>query len=268
MKKHQQVPAKKNSEYSLTVSRALEVLSLFSANRSELSLAEMIRETGLPKASILRFMQSMLMHEYIEQDPVTKRFRPSVELFRVGSIFGNRGLQALVQPILHTVTEETGFSTYFSVLRADTMLIVANKEGRGVLRYSIPVGTINPAHSTSAGQAALSTFADAAVIERLTNTEIKRTTKNAPGTLAQLLTRLRTVRDQGYAVSWEMSTPGVGSVSAAAISANGELAGVFSLGFGTGQITEADCKRLGLRIRTAADTLSAMIKKAKPLASS
>lgn len=251
MKKSRSTP-----EYSLTVSRALEVLSLFTVDRNELSLAEITRETGLAKASVLRFLQALLKHGYVEQDALSRQFRPGMELFRIGSIYRSTSLQTLAQPALNALADETGFSTYFSVLRETQMVIVASAESRGVLRYTAELGSTIPAHSTAAGQAALSTFSDAEVIERMAGIDFPRSSRTAPSSLTQLLARLRTVRSQGYAISWEMSTPGVGSVAAPALGKNQELAGVFTLGFGTGQIIKSQCPKLGAKVVAAAQHFS------------
>ncbi len=252
-------------EFSLTVSRALGILSLFSPSRPELGLAEISRDTKLSKPSVLRFMQAMLMHGYVEQDEQSKKYRPGIETFRIGTLVGERGIRTVALPVLRALSEETGFSTYMSVLRADKMVIMASVEGGGPLRLSAPVGEMISVHNTSTGQAALSMFDDEAVTDIVKNSKISRTTASAPATKSQLLEKLQQVRAQGYALSWEMSVPGVGSVAAPVTDANGRLAAVCTLGFGTGQVSKADCPRLGAKIKAAARNLSAALSKSAGL---
>lgn len=248
------------AEFSLTVSRALRILSMFSPTRPQLGLAEIARDTRLSKPSVLRFMQSLLMHGYIEQDEQTKKYRPGVETFRIGSLVGGWRPRTIALPVMRSLAEDTGFTTYLSVRRVDRMVVMASVDGRGPLRFSIPLGTTIPVHSTSSGQAALSVMEDAEIIDLLRDTKIARTTQTAPATLPQVMERIRQVRSQGYALSWEMTSPGVGSVSAPVVDGEGKLAAVLTTGFGTGQVEKSETPRLGAKINAAARAVSAALR--------
>ncbi|MEK1932969.1 MAG: IclR family transcriptional regulator, partial [Pararhizobium sp.] len=253
-------PAPAASEFSLTVSRALGILSMFSPSRPQLSLVEISRESKLSKPSVLRFMQALLIHGYVEQDPNTKKYRPGYETFRVGSLVGGYGLRTTALPIMRAITEKLGFTTYLSILRSDKMLVLLSVEGKGPLRYTVPVGEVLPLTSTSAGQAALSVFDDAEIADILKDSKFERQTRVAPGSMSELLERVRQVRMHGYALSWEMTSPGVGSVASPAIGGDDTLVAVLSLGFGTGQVDRTQVGELGRNIAQAAEDLSAVLR--------
>ena len=64
------------------------------------------------------------MHGFVDQDPVTKRYRPGFESFRVGSLFiSQSGLQMGALPRMRALTSETGFTSYLSALRDDRMVV-------------------------------------------------------------------------------------------------------------------------------------------------
>lgn len=247
-------------EFSLTVSRALTVLSMFSRKRPTLALSEISKETKLSKASVLRFMQALILHGYVEQDAVTRKYRPGFEAFRIGSLVGGLGLRTIALPIMRFLTSETGFTSYLSVMFRDHMMPIASVEGNGPLRLNIPIGEQIPLHSTSTGQAALSVLDDAEVCRLLRDCTFVTNSPRAPASLPQLLKRLAEVRSQGYALSWEMSSPGVGSVSSPAVGPDGRVAAVMTLGFGIGQVEKAACGALGLKVNRAAKQLTELLQ--------
>ena len=247
------------AEFSLTVSRALSILSMFSASRTELSLAEICRHTRLSKTSVLRLLQALNLHGYVMLDPRTRHYVPGYEVFRIGSLVGQWGIRPIALGVMQKLTDETGFTTIVSVPQGRHIVVLASVEGKTNLRYVVPNGDQLTLHGTAAGQAALSTYPDAKVTEMLRDETFSNCRPSAPSNIEELVERLHHIRHQGYALSWEMVSPGVGSVSSPVIGVNGELAAVLTLGFGTGQVAREECDHLGKRIQRAASELTAAL---------
>ena len=137
-------------EFSLSASRALQILSAFSPGQLDLGVSELSRMLGLSKPSVARFLSALERHRYVEQDPVTRRFSLGSEVYRLGSLFTPFGrLVALARPILDELVAASGFTAYLSIRRQDAMVLLAAVEGPGPIRYSIPVGHILPLHSSA-----------------------------------------------------------------------------------------------------------------------
>lgn len=251
-----------SSEYSLTVSRALTILSLFLPQRTEVSLAEISKLTGLSKQSVLRFVKSMIAHGYLEQDPQTKRYRPGIETFRVGSLVADPEVRKLALPFMRELSLDCGFTSYLSLMRTDSMIVLSSFESNSVLRFSLPVGLVVQLSNTSVGQAALSTMPDEDVRHLFERIPFAPGGPLAPQDIETLLKRLREVRRRGYSHSWEMSEPGVGSVSSPVTSPATRKTLVMTVGFGTGQIDQAEVDALGRKLHTAAERLGAELTRA------
>ncbi len=230
-----------------------------------MNLSEISAETGLSKPSVLRFLHALMLHGYVDVDPQTKRYRPGYEAFRVGSLVGVWGIRPMALRVMRKLTDQVGFSTVVSALNGRRMVVLATVEGRGPLRYAIPNGNQLTLHGTAAGQAALSTLSDIKVMELLKDEVFAHATPSAPKDIPELIDRVHQIRKDGYATSWEMVSPGVGSVSAPAIGADGRLAAVLTLGFGTGQVDRADCTTLGKMIQAAAAELTLALKSSASL---
>ncbi|MEP9375315.1 IclR family transcriptional regulator [Aquabacter sp. CN5-332] len=253
------------AEFSLSTSRALRILSSFSEDRPELGVSEIARELSLSKASTSRFLQALEMHGFVDRNPVTRKFRPGVEAFRVGSLFLRAGgLNEAAAPIMARLVAETGFTSYLSSLRGDTMVILAALEGRGPIKYSIPVGEKLPVHTSATGHAALSTLKPDQAESILRASQLVARTPFTLTEVDRLMERLAQVRAQGFSLNWQEHTAGVASVAAAAVGTEGELLGVLSLGYATMQASQEESQALGREVRKAADELSAALKARRP----
>lgn len=254
--------ASSRPEFSLSVSRALRILSSFSQEQPEQSLTEISRSMLLSKGSTARFLQALEMHGYVDRDPQTRLYRPGPEAARVGSLYHAAGrLKQVAMPILKSLVDRFGFTSYLSSLRGDHMLILVSVEGIGPIKYTIPVGTKLPVHNTATGQAALARLQPSEVAAIVKRTGLPATTRSTITSRTALMKRLSEVRAHGYSVNWEERTVGVASVAAAVGSGDGPPVCILSLGFATSQIKHDQIGAIGLAVKAAAKLLSTKLDK-------
>jgi DNA-binding IclR family transcriptional regulator len=245
------------AEFSLSVSRALDILSSFTVDRSELGLAEISRTMALSKGSVSRFLQALEMHGYIDRDPRSRLYRPGPEAARVGSLYHSAGrMREFAMPIMRALVQRVGVTSYLSELRDDQMLILVAVEGPGPIRYTIPVGTRLPLSNTATGLVALSQMSEGELDRTIKNIMAKPSAGNNRLTRPTLLKRLADVRSNGYSTNWELSTPGVGSLAAPVAATDGSALCVLSVGFATSQIKKDQLEVLGRDLKKAANQLA------------
>lgn len=247
-------------EFSLTVSRALSLLCLFDEDRRELGVSELSRALKLSKPAVQRLLHALQMHQFVEQNFLTRKYRVGVAAFRVGRLFaGAHDIERLALPLMHDVMRQTGMTCYLSVMRDEEMLIVAAVEGEGPIRHSIPVGGRLPLHCSAVGKAALSALADDALGALLKRLTLTAHTPHSITDRARLRKDIKIAASRGYSVNWEENNIGVASIGAPIRNGRGELAAVLSVGFATSQITRSDVMPLGRSIARAAGEISHMI---------
>jgi DNA-binding IclR family transcriptional regulator len=245
------------SEFSLSASRALRILSGFSNEQPELGLSEISRSLSLSKAAVSRFLNALLMHGYVERNPRTGKYRAGAEAARVGSLFLAGGqMRQTARPLMQGLVERLGFSSYLSALRNDRIVILACVEGPGPIKYSIPVGAELPVHSTATGHAALACMPPGKIDGILDRSGLPAKTGNTITKRTVLSRRLAQVRARGYSLNWEENTVGVASVAAAACDPNGGPLCILSLGFATSQVGRGRVASLGQEIKKAAAELA------------
>jgi IclR family acetate operon transcriptional repressor len=245
-------------EFSLSVSRALRILSSFRHECPAQGLAEISRSMKLSKGSAARFLRALEMHGYVDRDPQSRLYRPGPEIARVGSLYNGAGwIKQVALPTMQSLVQRFGFTSYLSALRGKCMVILSAVEGIGPIKYSIPVGTKLPVHSTATGQAALAHLDTKAVDAIVTRNGLPPDTPHTITNRVTLAKRLAQVRAQGYSINWEERTLGVASVAAPVINRNGVPLCILSLGFATSQIKRERISKLGVEVRATANRLAA-----------
>lgn len=245
------------SEFSLTVSRALQLLSSFSASTPSQGLTEISQSLGISKAAVSRLLQALVMHRFVEQNPQTRKYRIGAEAFRVGSLFRpQQDVKDAAADLMKALVAKTGFTSYISVMAQDSMVLTYVVEGTGPVRYSLPVGAQIALHASATGKAALAALSDEQVAAILSRTGMKVWTPSTVTEAGRFQADMDKIRACGYAINWEELTVGVGSVAAAILGVNKELLAVISIGFATSQVAREDMPRLGERVRDKAREIS------------
>ena len=248
------------AEFSLSVSRALNILSSFTSERREQGLAEISRAMTLSKGSVSRFLQALEMHGYIDRDPQSRLYRPGPEVARVGSLYHSAGrLRQFATPIMRALVRSVGFTSYLSELRDDQMLILFALEGPGPFRHSIPVRTKLPLYNPATGLVALAQLSPDELERLLKKAPLRPETRWAGCGHATMAKGLAEGRANGYSNSRELLTAGVGSVAAPVLNADGEPLCVLSVGFATSQIKKGQLPALGREIKSAAKQLAKVL---------
>jgi DNA-binding IclR family transcriptional regulator len=242
---------KSESEFSLTVARALQILLSFGDGRSELGISELGRELSQHKVSVQRNMRALEKYGFVEQNPVTRKYRIGVQVHRLGRLFAySRLVETHAEPLMQDLVTDTGYTSYLATLRKGKMVIIASYEGNGPIRFSIPVGTVLPIPGTAVGKAALS------VLDDEEQQAVLRTTDLAGAELKRFLRELAQARKAGFATVDSKHFPGVGAVAAPILDSRGQLIAVVSIGFAVGQATRAKVLALGRQIQTTAGEIA------------
>ena len=249
------------SEFSLTASRALSVLAAFDSNRSEMGVSEIARALELSRTAVQRLVQTLEMHQFLEQNPRNRKYRIGVQAFRIGNLFApGRRLEILARPAMETLGASTTFTVYMSILRHDTMVLTAAVEAAGPMRYCAQIGQRLPLHSTASGKVALAQLRPEDASRLLESAGMRPVTANTTTDRAKLLSELAAIRARGFSINWEEHTQGVGSVAAPIFDHTDGLLAVLSVAFATSQVERRLTPALGVLVAKTATDISALAR--------
>jgi DNA-binding IclR family transcriptional regulator len=192
------------------VTRAALILDLLAASAGRsMGPSEMARRLGLPKSSIANVCAAL------ELAGLVRRVGSGVALGRRLAELGGAYLATVDQvqefyeaaARLPAGSEET---IQLAVLDGLDVIYLARHDGRQEIRLTSGIGRRLAAFSTATGKVALASLDDVELARRLAGlTTLPRPTRQAHGTVAELLADIDAIRLRGYAMDDEETVEGV-----------------------------------------------------------
>jgi DNA-binding IclR family transcriptional regulator len=233
---------KPKSEYQIqTVANALRVLEEF-RTEAEIGVAELSRRLGLHKNNVFRLLATLEEQGYIEQDPITERYRLGLAALELGRAFArSHPLLERCRPVLDTLAQATLESVHLGMLQNFEVVHVHGVTPDRLLLTQQRVGLRLPAHCTALGKVLVGCSPDGQreAFERTTREPAleKRTLKTIIDS-DKFLEHIRTVAGQGYALDLEECEDGLVCVAAPVHEASGRVAAAISLSAPSARVTE------------------------------
>ena len=183
------------------LSSAADVLRCFSTSRRDLTVTDLVLLLGMPKSNASRLLRAMRDEGILETVGDSKRYRPSLLLNRIGSLY--RLAAPLIErsdAAVRRISDEFGHAGYVSVRRGADIVGVTVHPGRHALRVVTSIGDHIPAFASSTGRALLARLPDNQ-IRALYPAGFTAPSETAPRDAADLLARIAIVRRTGFAES-------------------------------------------------------------------
>lgn len=186
-----------------SLGRVLDVLGLFNAERSELSLSAIAELLEWPVATAHRATATLLEREYLARDPHTKRFRLGFGVVRlVAPLLAGFELPKLARVHLGALAGETGETVSLAILDGPDVLYLASHPGAFRLRVEAATpGLRLPAHCTALGKCLLAQLDPEEARRWLGPEPYLARTEASIRSWAELAPTLASARVDGYALS-------------------------------------------------------------------
>jgi DNA-binding IclR family transcriptional regulator len=181
--------------------KANAILALFSVDRPELAVVEIAELLERPRSTVYRILGNMAEAGFLDQDPVTGRYRIGMRLAMLGELARHStSLQRSVFPSLLQVSEVTGEMTTLMVPSGGEGVTVDVVESYHPLKIPGHLGGRFPLHATAGGKVLLA-WRPREDIERTLAKQLERRTATTITAPARLRKELETVRRLGYGVA-------------------------------------------------------------------
>lgn len=236
--------------------RTLALLESFRNTDDSLTLAELSRRTGLPKATVHRMTAEMRRERMLEQLD-DGSYRLGLRLFEIGErVHSHRSLSQAALPIMEDLREATRQRIHLAVLEGVDVVYVEILGANLLRQIGSRTGGRFPAHATGVGKAILA-YSPAAVVQARVDAGLPRLTARTITTRGALHRDLRDVRTRGFAQDREESHLGISCVAAPVFGSDSKVTAALSI---TGRTTSIDPARLGPAVRIAANTLGRALR--------
>lgn len=144
-----------NPDFVQSLAKGLEILSAFSGG-SSLGNQQLVKLTGLPKATVSRLTTTLVTLGYLQPDALSRKLQMGTRVLGMGvTVQREVGLQRMARPFMEALSRELELTVSFGT-RDRTGLVfleVARPPSNARLITNIDVGSVLPLASTSIGLA-------------------------------------------------------------------------------------------------------------------
>ncbi len=238
--------------FSRSIGNALRVLELLQESRVPLSLAEISRQTRLPKSSAFRILRTLEIAGYIQ--------RVDGDRFCVMPGSGlrlNRKMKEVVevsQPWMKHLSQEFRETITLACLLDHHIEVAAVIDSPQRVSMGNAIGNLIPPHASSLGKCIAAYQPDARREKLLRSFSLARFTPNTIIEEVALGKHLDLVRTQGYATDNEESAPGGCCVGAPIFSRDAQVVAAISISVPTTRFIHQELRIAA--VKDAAKTIS------------
>ena len=188
-----------SGDFVKSFAKGLQIITLFSAEKSQVTLAEAAELTGMTRAAARRFLLTLNELGYVQFDG--RHFKLTPKTLELGySYLASLRYYSIVEPYLQEVTDKVQESTSAGVLDNTDVVYVARAASKRVLTITTSVGTRIPAYTTSMGRVLLANLEAEQLDEYLSKVKLERLTKYSITKESALRRELENVFEQGYSI--------------------------------------------------------------------
>ena len=183
------------------VERTMLILETLSKAEA-INLENMAKMTALPKATLLRFLSSLISLGYVYRDSADQ-YHLTLKMFMVGSrSLSHIDLVSTAKPFAKKLSQKLGETVHMGILEDDEAVYVLKEESSYTLRMYSRVGKIIPLYCTAIGKVFLSEMSEEELDGYLSTHTLKPFT---PKSLDEsgLRAELHEIRSRGWAIDRE-----------------------------------------------------------------
>jgi len=184
-----------------SLDKALTILECFSYQKKEMTLSELVEQTGIHVSTAKRMVSNLTFRGYLQKDPGTRRYRLGLRLFEMGGIvLSSFSLREASAYSMSRLQSETGGTVLLGVIIQDRLVYVDRREGKGPIRVYSEIGQKKSLHYGMLG-ILLMAYLDQEDVDRvLADTPLEAYTSDSITDRDAFSIRLEEVRKQGYCI--------------------------------------------------------------------
>ena len=204
-----------------SVDRALDLLRIVARSRGPVRFTDLVKLSGIPKGTLHSLLDSLEGAHFLERSG--DGYRIGIGAFEVGTSMPlPASLRDAVAPALDQLADKIHEACHLGMLAGGDVVYLDRRDTGEGLRFASRIGQRLPAHATGLGKAMLALLDDEEIAARCPKV-LPRVTPRTVATRAELMDVLALVRERGYSLESEESTPGVCCIGGAVMGPDGPL---------------------------------------------
>ena len=187
------------TDFVESLDRGLRLLRAFGESTAPMSLSEIARAAGLPRATARRILFTLQHGGYVGSDG--KLFALTAQVLTLaGSYLRSNQIVAVLQPVLDQVAITAQEISSLAVLDGDDVVFIARGSPSRIFSGGLEIGYRLPAFCTSVGRAMLGRLGDAELKQRLAAIRREALTPQTVTDPKRLFACIVSDRERGYSL--------------------------------------------------------------------
>lgn len=240
-----------------TLSRGLAVLEVLARGDEQgLGPSAIGLRVGLDKATVTRFLRTLVEAGYVSQDQRTRRYRPTGKiLWLAHCVTTHLNLRSVARPYLTALRDELGETVHLGVIEDLRVVYVDKLDADNSIQLVSAIGQTMPLHSTSLGKAMLASLSEEEREGKYARMDFLPQTDRTIQDLATFREEIRRTQRRGYSTDDRENEPFGACVGAAIVGADGRPVGAISVAGPSFRIHD-HLQYFGERVRAVAGAIA------------
>ena len=236
--------------------RLFALLELIGSKDHFVSLQSLTEETGFPKPTVFRMLQTLETAGLIIRQSDKRQYGTGTRLRRFAeSLLLNATQVGTRHAVLQDLVDDLGETCNITALSGNEILYLDRVETQEPLRFNLQSGSRVPIHCSASGKVLLANMPRAQRHKLLRYAPLKRLTANTITTLEELDEELKRVQSVGFAIDNEEFMSGLVCMAIAVPSAHGRSNQCVAVQAPAMRMTAEDAVALLPRLQSAAAAL-------------
>ncbi|KAB2341569.1 IclR family transcriptional regulator [Actinomadura rudentiformis] len=194
------------------IDRLVLVLDSFDGS-ARLSLAQIVRRSGLPRSSVHRILERLVAVRWLTREG--NDYRLGIRILELGSLVLQQDtLREAALPLMQRLGTTSRHTVHLAVLDGVEIVYLEKLGGPSAAELPSRIGGRAPAYCTGVGKAMLA-YADDETVQKVIENGLAARTRFTITNPVQFVRELQRVREHGVAFDREEAVRGVGCVAAA-----------------------------------------------------
>lgn len=236
--------------------RLFALLELIGSKDHFVSLQSLTEETGFPKPTVFRMLQTLETAGLIIRQSDKRQYGTGTRLRRFAeTLLLNATQVGTRHAVLQALVDDLGETCNITALSGNEILYLDRVETQEPLRFNLQSGSRVPIHCSASGKVLLASMPRAQRHKLLRYAPLKRLTANTITTLEELDEELKRVQSVGFAIDNEEFMSGLVCMAIAVPSAHGRSNQCVAVQAPAMRMTAEDAVALLPRLQSAAAAL-------------
>lgn len=247
-----------NRDYVNSLARGLEVIRAFTRTQARMTLSDAARATGMTRATVRRFLLTLVKEEYAETDGKYFSLKPKILELGFAALSSMTFLD-VIQPAISRLSVVLNESCLVAVLDGDDVVYVAIASPPDrIMGISVSVGSRVPAHSVSSGRVLLAALPEKQRLKYLEKATLSKLTPNTITSKVKLRSLIDECRIKGWSIVDQELEIGLRSISVPIRNRSGKFVAALNVACPSSRITpEYMHDHILLEMQSAAQAISA-----------